>query len=183
MTVKEFFAINDEDSLETIKAIMDAVKGRPYIGGYKTREFVNYPFWKLLNARKYYKEQNIYHLCSLTLGIGHRELLAADYRALVYYLRFVRDQMQQVQALEAKLNKEHADEIDEISRLEAAGISEMNIFEELNLIDELAGGDPLKWEAIQALPYKAVYTKLLRNKIKGRVNRRYQQLLKPSKNS
>lgn len=179
MKVREFILITSEDDLARIRAVMGGIAGKNHIGPYKSVSMLNYPLWKLLKARKLYSEGNVLHLCSATLGIGIKELLNRPYEDLIYFLKWVEEQLGKVQSLEAKLNQPDPDEMDQTGKLEAAGIKDLGIFDELNVIDELAGGDPLKWEAIQGLPYKAIYTKLLRNKIKSRVQRRYQELSKP----
>jgi len=48
---------------------------------------------------------------------------------------------------------------------EAAGIDTFSEFGVFTTIDRLAGGDPLKYDAIEALPFNMIYTKLKLNKV------------------
>lgn len=54
----------------------------------------------------------------------------------------------------------------------AAGINELNILGDVNLIDALAGGDVLKWEAILDLPYGTIFDKQLRDNILAKIDKK-----------
>lgn len=56
--------------------------------------------------------------------------------------------------------------------LKAAGIEELNQFGTLNVIDSLAGGDVLKWDAIRALPYHVVFDKQLKGIVEKGIEKR-----------
>jgi hypothetical protein len=45
----------------------------------------------------------------------------------------------------------------------------------MNLVDALAGGDFLKWDAVMYSPYLDVFTKLMMNKEQTLYARRYQR--------
>lgn len=57
--------------------------------------------------------------------------------------------------------------------LDAAGIKEMERFGEAAIIDALAGGDVLKWSAIEAMPYKLVFMKLCMDYTRNKIQKRY----------
>ena len=59
------------------------------------------------------------------------------------------------------------------SDLESAGISELNQFGDLNIIDTLAGGDILKWEKVLRLEWWDVFNKLLKDKTERDIQKRY----------
>ena len=50
-----------------------------------------------------------------------------------------------------------------------AGIRELDILGDVNMIDVLCKGDPLKWKAMRQLPYSMLFEKQLRNTIEKRV--------------
>jgi len=62
----------------------------------------------------------------------------------------------------------------------AAGIEEFEKLGYFSQIDDLAGGDPLKYDAILQLEYSVVYYKLLKNKISATFTERYNAILKNS---
>lgn len=48
----------------------------------------------------------------------------------------------------------------------------------MNTVDALAGGDILKWESIQQLPYEKVYVKLLMNKTSADYQEKYHEIIR-----
>lgn len=60
--------------------------------------------------------------------------------------------------------------------LQMAGISELNIFGDLNTIDALAGGDVTKYEAIKLLPYSVIFDKTYKDLIERKVQKKYAKL-------
>lgn len=82
------------------------------------------------------------------------------------------------------------DELEEIYKLEQerltfepdtalvhAGINELNILGEVCIIDNLAGGDILKWEQVRKLPYHQVFDKLYKNNIEARIQKKLQKAM------
>lgn len=59
-----------------------------------------------------------------------------------------------------------------------AGISEFEKLGIFSAIDDLAGGDPLKYDAVLQLEYSVVYSKLLKNKISHTFACRYEEVMK-----
>jgi hypothetical protein len=56
----------------------------------------------------------------------------------------------------------------------------MHLFDQLgyfNAIDDLAGGDPLKYDAVLDLEYSVVYSKLLKNKISATFAKNYERIV------
>jgi len=58
-----------------------------------------------------------------------------------------------------------------------AGVSELNQFNELNVIDNLAGGDILKWKKIEKMPYHMVFDKLHKNAVETKISRNYNKII------
>ena len=67
------------------------------------------------------------------------------------------------------------------SKLLQAGIKELDVLEDYNLIDTLANGDILKWKKIRKMPYSEVFNKQLKNTIEGRINKRLVEINKNQK--
>lgn len=64
------------------------------------------------------------------------------------------------------------------SKLLQAGIKELDVLEDYNLIDTLAHGDILKWNKIRKMPYSEIFNKQLKNTIEGRINKRLVEINK-----
>lgn len=62
-----------------------------------------------------------------------------------------------------------------------AGISEFEKLGYFNSIDDLAGGDPLKYDTVLQVEYIVIYQKLLRNKISANFGERYSAILREKK--
>lgn len=57
-------------------------------------------------------------------------------------------------------------------KLIAAGIRDLDVLEDINVIDQLAGGDILKWQAIRQLPYNDIFNKQLKNVLENKINKK-----------
>ena len=83
------------------------------------------------------------------------------------FVFWIQDQYKQIGLVEQK----HLLTPPDIKLLNA-GITDLDILGDVNLIDALAGGDILKWEAIEALPYEKIFDKQLKNVIEQRIQKR-----------
>ncbi len=91
------------------------------------------------------------------------------------FLKFVINSIEGVNKLEQKLAYEpDADE-------ERAGIEMFNEFGYFVTIDRLAGGDPLKHEAVGQLPYSQVFAKLRLNQVDNIFMKNYQKVITSKK--
>lgn len=63
-------------------------------------------------------------------------------------------------------------------KLQQAGAEQLNIFGDLPIIDNLAGGDILKYKEIETLPYMNVHFTLWMRSVKENINIRFQELSK-----
>lgn len=60
-------------------------------------------------------------------------------------------------------------------KLVAAGIEELDVLGDDNLIDSLAGGDVAKWEEIRNIPYDIIFRKQLKTNIEARIAKRMEK--------
>jgi hypothetical protein len=58
-----------------------------------------------------------------------------------------------------------------------AGIASFEKFKYINTVNSLAGGDITKWNAILAMPYERILTKLLLNKTEAEYQKRYSEMI------
>lgn len=59
-----------------------------------------------------------------------------------------------------------------------AGIARFNVLGDFNTIDEIAQGNPLKYEDVLRLDYHTVFNKLLKNNITTRFEKAYHEIMK-----
>lgn len=181
MTVKEFLELDDESEVYKIKAIKNVIEPLNYISNCKSKPITEMMFKKVQEVRQYYNKGEILFLCSSTCGIGHRELLKTDYKKLLYYLKWIEEQFENIGKLEANLNSTDPDEEEHNFLMQEAGVAQLSIFEELNIVDSLALQYGVQWEDVERWPYSKVYAMMLKNKIQARINRRYQKLTSKKK--
>lgn len=62
-----------------------------------------------------------------------------------------------------------------------AGVERLNVFGVVNVLDNLSGGDVLKWDEIRKLPYHYVYFKQCKTNIENQIHKKYMELNKPKK--
>jgi hypothetical protein len=62
-----------------------------------------------------------------------------------------------------------------------AGINDLDIFGYQNVVDNLAGGDILKYNDILNISYENILDKLIRNNIESRIQKNYQKIISKKK--
>jgi len=101
--------------------------------------------------------QKIIEIITRLTGYPQEKILNKLWFDVFHFIKFVQESIERINEVELKLAVEpDADE-------QAAGIEMYNQFGFFVTVDRLAGGDPLKYEAVGALPYSVVFSKLLLN--------------------
>ncbi len=59
-----------------------------------------------------------------------------------------------------------------------AGIKDLDVLGDFVMIDNLSGGDPLKYSSIENLPYSVIFNKQLKNTIENRVQKKLIEIQK-----
>jgi len=100
------------------------------------------------------------------------EISKENHKGLFSFALWVKDSLEAIFNLEKEYlsNEPDADSIN-------AGIRDFDELGEINIIDNLAGGDVLKWEDVKRLPYYQVFDKLRKQTIENKFNKRYQKIL------
>ena len=91
----------------------------------------------------------------------------------LYFALWLKDELEKVYNLE----KEYLSSTPDNDLLEA-GVKDLDELGELNLIDSLAGGDILKWEAVKKLPYHMIFDKQRKTVLEGRVQKKLGEILR-----
>lgn len=121
-------------------------------------------------------EGNIQELIELICkqrSIEKKETKTSD---IISFILWITDEFEAIQ----KLEQSHLSSAPDPDMI-AAGSSELSQLGEINVIDQLAGGDILKWELVEQLPYHKVFDKLKKTTVENKVNKAYQQIISKKK--
>lgn len=83
------------------------------------------------------------------------------------FVLWLKDEVERIYELEREYLSSQPD-----AKLVNAGIKDLDELGEINVIDSLAGGDILKWDAIMKLPYHKIFDKQRKSVIESNINRR-----------
>lgn len=83
------------------------------------------------------------------------------------FLLWVQDQYEVIKNLEQTYLSSPPD-----MKLLNAGIRDLDVLGDVSLIDNLAGGDILKWNQVIELPYSMIFDKQLKNTIEHRISKK-----------
>jgi len=105
-----------------------------------------------------------------------REVLAILKMRFIDYGHQWRHISEELEVLTAKENSTLYSEptADEMT----AGIDKLSIFGVFGIVDTLAGGDPLKYKDVEALPYNVIFAKLYIEKTRAEYRDRYAALIR-----
>ena len=135
----------------------DTYKGVKY-------DFIRLPYWLVkVELASALQEGNLFKAVEIVVG----EEVEQDKESASFAL-WLFDSFRQILEMEEKALSSKPNQ-----KLIDAGIERMNIFGELNIINTLANGDLLKYEAVKKLPYEDVFNKLLMDKIESEINKEY----------
>lgn len=101
---------------------------------------------------------------------GLRLRFTSNYKKLKF-LFWIQDQYQVISELETRWLNSPPD-----SKMVAAGIQELDILGDKNIIDALAKGDVLKWAEVEKLSYERVFDKQLKTVIEARISRKLSKM-------
>ena len=87
------------------------------------------------------------------------------------FLFWIQDQYKLINELEQRYLSSPPD-----GKLIQAGIQDLDVLGDKNILDQLAGGDVLKWEQIEQLPYGRVFDKQLKNVIEARISKKLNKI-------
>lgn len=111
---------------------------------------------------------------AVRIGKGFKditEVYSKSWRQVFGYFNYLQHGLERIAKMEELLNYEPT------SEEMRAGIEEFNKFGVFVTIDRLAGGDPLKYEAITKMPYNIIYSKLLLSKTDSEFQKRYEKII------
>lgn len=114
-------------------------------------------------------------IIGLFRDLGHNvfdyEFNNVDIKDALYFLCYVTDEVRDINKLELEYLSNDPD-----TELTQAGVNELNILGESNLIDSLANGDILKYDSIVKLKYSRIFDKQLMTVIHSRIQKKLQEI-------
>lgn len=137
--------------------------------------YMPYGFVKI-ELPEYLSTANVYEIINRIAKLQNIEETETDTKELIAFILWIKDEFEAIR----KLESEHLSGSPDPDML-AAGVQELNELGEINVIDSLAGGDILKWEAIEKLPYYKVFDKLKKNMVENKVNKNYHKIISSKK--
>ncbi|WP_228443219.1 hypothetical protein [Chryseobacterium nematophagum] len=150
-------------------------KASANIGGFKSKAFIELPYGMVKkDVPALLKDDKVVEAINLIMECQYEkfELGNSSGNEVFGFLLWILSQYEFIKRIESR--HLHSDPDPEIL---AAGISRLNEFGELSVIDNLANGNLLEYDRIEALPYFKVYQKLKLDKIIREINKKYQKII------
>ena len=128
---------------------------------------------ELFNEEKY--DQALYEILKDTQkNVTFTKVKRTDNFKKYAFLLWVQDQYEAIKNMELNYLSTPPD-----VKLLNAGIRDLDILGDIASIDNLAGGDILKWDEIVELPYSMIFNKQLKNTIEHRISKKMNENKKP----
>jgi hypothetical protein len=134
------------------------------------------PYAVIVNLKKLYSNQtpeNITKMVEIVFGLNHLQQMPIGIVSYFPALNFIMNGIQYISDIETK--RLSAPEKED---LVVAGIQKMRIYGDLTVIDQLAGGDLLKWSEVEKMPYQHVFTKLCMEKDRAEIQENYNEIIR-----
>lgn len=176
MTVLEFLQSNDSDGLEDVKRLKKHFVAQDHINDKKSREITDRSYIEVMECTEMYSSGQLLELMCKLLDVDDKWMFKQDWKDFIYFAVWIDKQFENIKRLNEVLNADNDEEL--ILKMEQAGASELDIFKYLNVIDDLAQGDILKWKKIEKMPFMTIWTKLFMNKKKAKVQKRLNEIQK-----
>lgn len=163
-------------SAEEFNQILKYGKTSNVIGQYESKKFIELPYGivkrELPILQKGSKFQEMI-LAVLNCQFENVNIDNVSGNDLMAFLLWIKQQLEFIYSIELKYLSTDPD-----LKMMAAGLHKLNELGELPIIDQLAKGDILKYDLIEALPYFKVYEKLKLDKINSEISKAYEEIIK-----
>ncbi len=166
-------------TMKDFNRILKFGKSQDFIGKYKSIGFLELPYGLIKRELKLLqKQEKFYEMIEAVLKFQYPNLnlSKASGNEQMAFLLWIREQLEFINAIELNYLSSDPD-----PKMVAAGIMELDELEALPTIDQLAQGNILNYQAIEALPYYRVYEKLKLEKKLRDINQRYEEIVKNAK--
>ncbi len=175
ITVMEFFSLPQQDMVRQYN-LLRMLKESDTLNKKTATKMLMQPYAAIVTLKKLYSNQTpeaITQMIEVVFGLNH--LRQMSIRILDYFpaLNFIINGIEYISQIEtSRLSSQEKEE------LVIAGIHKMRIYGDLTVIDQLAGGDLLKWSAVEKMPYQHVFTKLCMEKDRAEIQENYNEIIR-----
>lgn len=165
----------DWSKADHLQLILKYGKASNKIGSYTSKPFISLPYGLVKIEIPNLIKDNDFQGCIyavLSAQFPQVDIETAEANELMAFILWIKEQLEFINHLENKyLHTEPKAE------LLASGIQKLDEFGALTTIDNLAGGDILKYEKIKALPYSEIYQKLKLDKVQAEIKEKYENII------
>lgn len=163
-------------SMADLDLIQRFGKASNSLGGYTSKPFVELPYGIVRKDLPTLQKKEL-HLEYITMILEAQyervELSGVSANDIMSFLLWIKQQQDIIYHIEEQHLSSDPDPL-----AVAAGVHKLDEFGALSTIHQLAGGDPLKHAAIEALPYYKIYEILKLEKINKDISKAYAELSK-----
>ncbi|HNQ20436.1 MAG TPA: hypothetical protein PKI46_05185 [Bacteroidales bacterium] len=171
ITIKEFFSLEENKLLELYR-ILRLIKS----DGRHIQSIQLLSYKDVVQLKQLCTIQTPINIIAIIEGVfeiplkQQREMKLTEYFPL---LNFVINGIEEIIEMEhIRLSSTAKDD------LIMAGVELLNQYGDIATIDALAGGDILRWQQIELLPWQIVFTKLCMDKDKAQIQENYLEIIK-----
>lgn len=165
----------DKIQYQDLDLIFKFGKSSNKIGTYESKPFIELPYGLVKIDIPHFIKENDFENCIKEILLSQYDevdLSSVEANEVIAFILWVREQLEFIYHIETTyLHTEPKPE------LLASGIQRLDEFGAMTTIDNLAGGDILKYEKIKALPYSEVYQKLKLDKIQAEIREQYEKII------
>jgi len=160
-------------SQEEFRLLVKTAKRRNNLFGKSIKKLIYYPY-KLVKMElpDWFYNAELDKIIQRFFKVSPQEIAREPPEKLLSFILWIKDELEAIYRLENQYWSSPPD-----MDLSNAGISELDQFGELNLIDSLAGGDILRWKKVKKLPYYIVFDKVHKNAVETKIQRNYNKIL------
>lgn len=171
----EFFSLPQIEMVQQYN-LLRMLKENDTLQGKTVVKMQQQPYSAIVTLKKLYINQtpeNITKMIELIFGLNHLQQMPIRITSYFPALNFILNGLQYIAHLEnMRLASEEKEE------LVIAGIHKMRVYGDLTIIDQLAGGDLLKWSEVEKMPWQHVFTKLCMEKDRAEIQENYTELMR-----
>ena len=180
ITVMEFFSLPQIEMVQQYN-LLRMLKESDTLEKKTALKMMMQPYSAIVTSKKLYVNQTpeaITKMIELIFGLNHLQQMPIRIVSYFPALNFILNGLQYIAYLE---NMRLAS--DEKEELVIAGIHKMRVYGDLTIIDQLAGGDLLKWSEVEKMPWQHVFTKLCMEKDRAEIQENYTEIMRTKNTS
>lgn len=166
-------------SMDDLELIKKYGKAHNSLGGYVSKPFIELPYGIIRKTLPTLQKKELhmeYILLILQAQYDKVNLSGVTANDIMAFMLWIKEQQDMIYRIEEMYLSTEPDPL-----AVAAGIHKLNEFGALSTIHQLAGSDPLKHAAIEALPYYKIYEIMKLEKINRDIAKTYAELSKKQK--